>query len=204
MFSCLSKLTAITCLSLASISANATTYNVNEVFTGSFSETDFGFGEFSSIHNLYFESLISGDASLFSVSHNTYINGFNDGSNESLCRYCITDETLINGDSIFSTFTFTGTLYSYEDKYRYSTGDYTITGGTGLFSNATGGGSFTALDSYVYGIDENADYRHGTSLLYNSGSITTPDVSAVPIPAAAWLFGSGIMSFFGLRRKNLA
>lgn len=28
--------------------------------------------------------------------------------------------------------------------------------------------------------------------------------SAVPIPAAAWLFGSGVLGFFGMRRRNQA
>jgi len=48
-------------------------------------------------------------------------------------------------------------------------------------------------DAYNVGID-NIDFTlsHGD----------TPP-SAVPLPAAAWLFGSGIMSLFGLRHKTL-
>ena len=33
--------------------------------------------------------------------------------------------------------------------------------------------------------------------------ISTRDVSAVPLPAAAWLFGSALLGFAGLRRKSL-
>jgi hypothetical protein len=30
-----------------------------------------------------------------------------------------------------------------------------------------------------------------------------PEVSAIPIPAAAWLFGSGLMGLFAMARRRL-
>jgi hypothetical protein len=42
-------------------------------------------------------------------------------------------------------------------------------------------------------------------LATDGGDIGNPNPgSAVPVPAAAWLFGSAILGFFGMRRRNLA
>ncbi|MDP8567583.1 VPLPA-CTERM sorting domain-containing protein [Methylophilus aquaticus] len=41
------------------------------------------------------------------------------------------------------------------------------------------------------------------NIVNGTGSISSSStVSAVPIPAAAWLFGSGVLGFAGLRRKK--
>lgn len=42
-------------------------------------------------------------------------------------------------------------------------------------------------------------------LATDGGDIGNPNPgSTVPVPAAAWLFGSAVLGFFGVRRKNLA
>ena len=43
------------------------------------------------------------------------------------------------------------------------------------------------------------------SVLATDGApIGNPNPGSVPVPAAAWLFGSAILGFFGMRRKNQA
>lgn len=41
-------------------------------------------------------------------------------------------------------------------------------------------------------------------LATDDGDIGNPNPGAVPVPAAAWLFGSAVLGFFGMRRKNQA
>jgi len=60
-------------------------------------------------------------------------------------------------------------------------------GGVSLFFQTnTGANTFAAMDFYVDNV-----------------SITT-DVSAVPVPAAAWLFGSGLLGLVGVARRKKA
>jgi hypothetical protein len=56
------------------------------------------------------------------------------------------------------------------------------------------------LDSsfQVYDFSQGID---GSLINVGSGPVVTPP-NAVPLPAAVWLFGSGLMGFIGLRRKN--
>ena len=42
----------------------------------------------------------------------------------------------------------------------------------------------------------------GTSNISGSGDCSSQDVNAVPLPAAAWLFGSGIIGLVGLARRK--
>lgn len=106
----------------------------------------------------------------------------------------------------------------FENAVNYS-GDLQITGGTGIFDGATGTGSFTGTDLYfaIFETDPEVNFRstarfasiilptfNGTTSQLVSWSVTTGDVNAVPIPAAAWLFGSGIMGLAGFKRRSKA
>lgn len=103
----------------------------------------------------------------------------------------------------------------FEEGVSYS-GNLQITSGTGIFEGATGTGSFTGTDLYfaLFATDPREVLRStsrmaalilpptGSTSQLVSWSVTTGDVNAVPIPAAAWLFGSGIMGLAGFRRKS--
>jgi hypothetical protein len=77
------------------------------------------------------------------------------------------------------------------------------------------GFSFTTPYAPVTGTDNNYflwsnSYTGGPSLIGNGGivewgHIVAPDFSApaaVPVPAAAWLFGSGLLGLFGVARRK--
>lgn len=103
----------------------------------------------------------------------------------------------------------------FENEVNYS-GELQITGGTGIFDGATGTGTFTGSDLYfsIFETDPEVYFRSsarlaaiilpptGTTSQLVSWSVTTGDVNAVPIPAAAWLFGSGIMGLAGFKRRS--
>jgi hypothetical protein len=48
----------------------------------------------------------------------------------------------------------------------------------------------------------NGQQSFGQGLQLNAWAVRPGDVSAVPLPAAFWLFGSGLMGLLGLRRRG--
>ena len=79
------------------------------------------------------------------------------------------------------------------------------------FDNCTGDPSgsfcnFTAVGVAFAGNAKSIDFG-GTANQTGFDNITfgtdTPVVSAVPVPAAAWLFGSALLGFAGFRRKSV-
>lgn len=126
-----------------------------------------------------------------------------------------------DGNTFFGTLDFVlGDLTPLEDeiynfRVEYS-GNLFITGGTGIFDGATGGGTFTGTDLYfaifVVADEDNEltvakfarviEPPSGTASQQVNWRATTGDVNAVPVPAAAWLFGSGILGWAGARRKS--
>lgn len=104
-------------------------------------------------------------------------------------------------------------VYSLQVDYS---GNLQVLGGTGLFDGASGNGTFTGTDLYfaIFAPNELENTRAiafldaiapaGTATQKVSMTLTTGEVSAVPVPAAAWLFGSGMLWWAGmLRRKSL-
>jgi len=67
-----------------------------------------------------------------------------------------------------------------------------------------------SLSRIINGIDTNnnaSDFQHGcitpgTANIAGIGDCSSASVSAVPIPAAAWLFGSGLISLLGFTRRR--
>jgi len=173
---------------LASISANAITYNVNENFSGTYNTIDNGNGYFTMFHNLIFSSLTSGDSSLFSSSLVTTISNlsFQEHFSTWCDAGCSFTETLINGNTFSGSVNFTDVVFQ-TNGTSYN-GDYIITGGTGLFAGATGSGTFSGFD----------DFNGGT---INHNSIFT--ITAVPEPEtyAMFLFGLGVMGAVARRSK---
>jgi hypothetical protein len=116
----------------------------------------------------------------------------------------------IQADVIQSTGAFNGLLTATEATCAACTttgaearyGFWTATDFSSLGSTAmqlfgfTGNGTAGALQSYIL----------GTATLDASGNltITANQTSAVPLPAAVWLFGSGLLGLFGVARRRAA
>lgn len=103
-------------------------------------------------------------------------------------------------------------VYSVQVDYS---GNLQVLGGTGLFDGASGNGTFTGTDLYfaIFSPAEAENTRafafldailpSGTATQKVSMTLTTGEISAVPVPTAAWLFGSGMLWWAGiLRRKS--
>ena len=58
------------------------------------------------------------------------------------------------------------------------------------------------LDSNQITTDCSASFC-GTTNHFGSVSFSGGNISAVPVPAAAWLFGSALIGFAGFRRKSI-
>jgi len=95
-------------------------------------------------------------------------------------------------------------------SYLYHSNDDTSIRSWGMFTDEDGivriGGVTDCLNSdcsfdYIYGLE--------SELVYNTTTSGTPvstylvrDVSAVPVPAAVWLFGSGLIGLVGVARRT--
>ena len=66
-----------------------------------------------------------------------------------------------------------------------------------LFSDALGANPLKTADGTLFSVNLNADGT-ATTLIADGNTQATP----TPIPAAAWLFGSGLMGLFGVRRRK--
>ncbi len=60
--------------------------------------------------------------------------------------------------------------------------------------------SFWVVDTMLYQYTRTVD--HGFQLAGGVWAVRDGDVAAVPVPAAAWLFGSALFGFVGLKQRN--
>ena len=86
-------------------------------------------------------------------------------------------------------------------------------GATGVFSNIQGGSYWSgnqaplAIQAWKFGFGTSgpasglADDVNKTNLFY-AMAVYDGDVAAVPIPAAVWLFGSGLLGLIGVARRR--
>jgi hypothetical protein len=62
--------------------------------------------------------------------------------------------------------------------------------------------SVNAWDFITYDGYQNYNYENNQYNQFYAWAVRPGDVSAVPVPAAFWLFGSGLMGLLGLRRRG--
>ena len=60
-----------------------------------------------------------------------------------------------------------------------------------------------ALNGYNGSVNSSNDGRYEITIYSKHGEASFGNPSAVPVPAAAWLFGSALMGFVGFRRKSI-
>ena len=78
-------------------------------------------------------------------------------------------------------------------------GDMTNAGGGPLFLQIGTGPYGSALQASCYNAD--CSYWSGPAFFFTSGNITG---TVVPVPAAVWLFGSGLLGLVGISRRKKA
>jgi hypothetical protein len=108
---------------------------------------------------------------------------------------------------VASTMTYTG-LSGFNASGNSVTGHYTL--GPGLYSLVVGGANPFDLATYLAdAIATNGDYTNPSAALtaYNADRLARTfnlQFSAVPIPAAVYLFGSGLIGLVGLARRKMS
>jgi len=97
----------------------------------------------------------------------------------------------------FSNSTYTDSLSSNFQVYSYGNNVIDIQDLASSFLG-NGNGLYFYLYAYDY-LSGNYNYAYGT---FDLVSFTSPGASAVPVPAAVWLFGSALMGLLGLTKKK--
>jgi PEP-CTERM motif len=188
---------------LGANAANAATYGITEAMDGTWTRT-------SADHYTYTYtggSLISGDSSLLNVS-TTASAVFS--SNTFNCITCTFTSTLSGGNTIFGTLSVITAGYMPGGistpppgiNTNLFFGDLlTITGGTGLFAGATGGGLGFGTHNIVAQNNFTTFPSSGTSTQYLSLNVVTTPVPE-PETYAMMLAGLGVLSLVARRKKS--
>ena len=135
--------------------------------------------------------VVCGDASLVAncnYSFTTTSGWFQNGSPDVIALY--------SNNSLVDSFSYEGILLPFTEGDASSISD----------SNT----DITSISRIIDGVDSNnnaLDFQlgcitPGTSNIAGSGDCSSQSVSAVPVPAAAWLFGSGLIGIAGLARRK--
>lgn len=136
--------------------------------------------------------VMCGDAALVAncdYSFTTTNGWFQNGSPDAVALY---DNNSLLQDSL----SYEGTLIPFTEGNALSVSD-----------NNTDIVSIARITDGVDSNDNDADFKPGcitpgSANIMGSGDCSALDVSAVPVPAAAWLFGSGLAGLLGLARRK--
>jgi len=116
--------------------------------------------------------------------------------------------TPFNTGELMASTTFSGALLSSDVLIPLSVtlapGDYALIFGSGLFA-ASGSGAMPSNNTDISGSASYFHWRGDTSTWIDGGFTDTRFVvtgTVVPIPAAIWLFGSGLLGLIGVARKR--
>lgn len=77
---------------------------------------------------------------------------------------------------------------------------------TGPFSNVQSSGYWSGSTfvstPWFFDFGNGSQSINGQPIIYFAWAVRSGDVSAVPVPAAVWLFGSGLMGLLGIARRK--
>ena len=94
-----------------------------------------------------------------------------------------------------------GTITDANKSGTHTIGDVTLTGIQNFYWSGTRGGPVHYwTTSYTDGVQ----LRYTSDYNYYGWAVRAGDVGAVPIPAALWLFGSGLLGLVGIARRKKA
>jgi len=133
--------------------------------------------------------------------------------------------TTFDIDSTVFTIVTDGDAIDIDDEDFILTSTGSILGGTGSFSGSfiVGGGLLTGTFSDLTVLDLGGDGTFGGDVIYTGGSLQgalaggriegffsatlgsggkVGEVTVVPVPAAVWLFGSGLLGLVGVARRK--
>lgn len=141
---------------------------------------------------------------------NTDVNGDGEIAFIDSYIYLFHDDGLLDSDDFIaenddSDDTFDDGSISFLDAYlsiNLDAGNYILAIGAYDLDQEDAINGFNTETGYPVTVDEFGDFLeidHGDYQITFSGDVT---VSAVPVPAAAWLFGSGLIGLFGFRKSK--
>lgn len=134
------------------------------------------------------------DQKLLEINNNTYVGyGFDNANSGSPDYFEIVGDNPSNTDWYLDGQLITGFGTGIRDSYLADTS----LPGTLQLNDLEDGSWGSGL--YVY-TNNNNNYSSGDFLF--RGFVETVDVQVVPVPAAAWLFGSALVGLVGVKRKN--
>jgi predicted extracellular nuclease len=148
------------------------------------------------------------DLSGFSINSNGYFVMCGDASQVTNCNYSFTSTNswFQNGapDAVG--------LYENSvllDSLSYEGGLMPLTEGD-ILSVSDNNTDITSISRIPNGLDSNDNYSDfqlgcitpGSANITGTGDCSSPQVSAVPVPAAAWLFASGMIGLVGFARRK--
>lgn len=204
-------------MTMASVPASAATVDQSQLLYNGGSPFDFGptVGDYPNYPvGQSFTAGLTGLLTQIDVFSNGQIMGTNDLTME-----------LREGDGTAGTLLGSTTISVGNNAFDFGLGGYTVsidTTGFGvnvtpgsvytfLFTNVTGSGDLalrgilTAYDTDPYaGGRAYEGPGYGDQPTWDQMFQTHVQVSAVPIPAAAWLFGSGLLGLIGVARRKVA
>jgi hypothetical protein len=169
-----------------SIPAYPATYDV-DTSSNAYYSSNFGI----TVDNAYLQTWLTGTNAMFvgtfaeiGTAQSAHIN-FIDG----------TDYVIFGAASVlygtFSAFNSAGTLLDAINDLGYNTLSLSGNGDVISYMTITGYGGLNGLTSLTYSYD-------GITDGHNTG------IPSVPVPAAVWLFGSGLMGLFGVAKRKKA
>lgn len=108
-----------------------------------------------------------------------------------------------NNDGVFDQFTNVYSQSPYSDTLLAEAGLGVVEGPAPLAAtSASLGLGYDIYGNYVGGTP--FDGIRGLINIGSGNSLTVTSVSTVPVPAAAWLFGSGLLGLIGMARRRMA
>ena len=206
----LSKLAAAITVSVASVSAQAASYAGG----GTIDSTTFIGGFFNLAANqevvwgVDIVDSVIGAVSTGDISGDYATNGTTDAADGA--RFVIWNEGLVNTPPPVVPILFNGTLGLLSSTLTVDGSD--ITGGSLSFFGNSGGGQQATIsldfDAGIFnlyaGTAVDAANLAGSGTINVNGVSQGPSPSAVPVPAAAWLFGTALVGLAGVGRKRAA